>query len=163
MQVLETKDYTFKGSEVTNMELFALFTEIENEYEKDALTFLQKTKTDFHARLATYEEYKDNNFFNGGEKYMITLSNARHTYSFVFTNSVHAKQNNEPLSTYDVLSCLSLMYCDDIDEFCNEFGYTLETHKISEIQRIYDACVEQDKNINLLFTEQQIEMLHEIA
>ncbi len=63
-------------------------------------------------------------------------------------------------NAYDVLTCLHPMSEDNFADWCSSLGY--DDDSISA-ERIYKACVEQDRNMRRLFTHDELEALQEIA
>ena len=140
-----------------------------NEYVKQATDFLAATNTtlsinfistvkkDFVGRTAAHDTYQ------------VTLSNSRHTYSFVFTDSINNTEKNAKRfkrvkpTAYDILACLSVNEFDSFDDFCQEFGYEYSSEREQqEIQKIYYALLDESENIQGLWTSEELEELHEI-
>lgn len=62
-------------------------------------------------------------------------------------------------SEYDILACLSPMYEDTFEDFCNAYGYDIDSRRAEET---YKRCIEQDRQLHKLFTHEQLEQLAEI-
>jgi len=62
-------------------------------------------------------------------------------------------------TAYDVLACLQKYDVGTFEDFCSEFGYDEDSRKAF---KIYKAVIREWKNVELLFTEEQIEKLQEI-
>lgn len=62
-------------------------------------------------------------------------------------------------SAYDVLACLDVLYSDNFDDFCADFGYDTDSIKA---EKTYRASQEQDRALRRLFTVDQLEKLHDI-
>lgn len=73
-------------------------------------------------------------------------------------------QKKRTPSSYDILACLDVLYCDTFEEFCDEFGYSdqpLKEH--DKIMQTYLKCREQSNALKKLFTDEQLEQLAEIC
>ena len=62
-------------------------------------------------------------------------------------------------TAYDVLSCLTKSDPGTFEDFCSEFGYDEDSRKA---EKIYNAVVDEWKNVCALFTDEEIEQLQEI-
>lgn len=124
------------------------------DYEKQATDFLTLTGTSF---TATYKKY-DYYFKSDKERraiFSIVLKNKTHRYRFLFGQSIAA--GSKVPTPYDVLSCLTKYDIGSYANFCSDFGYDIKNSK-----SIYKAVLREWKNIELLFTAEQIELLQEI-
>ena len=115
-------------------------------YQAQAREFLTKTGTTFSARQVRFGYH----FSDDTEKrsiFKVTLSNARHSYTFEFGASI-----KDPSCTpYDVLTCLSSSpsYADmSFQEFCDEFGYGSDSIKNHDL---WERCVKEGQNVIKLF------------
>jgi len=63
-------------------------------------------------------------------------------------------------NAYDILTCLHPMSEDSFEDWCASLGYDSDSRTA---ERIYNACLEQDRMIRRLFTHDEIEALQEIA
>ena len=115
------------------------------EYQKQANDFLTKTGTTFKATQDRFDYY----FADDKDRraiFKVTLSNARHSYTFEFG----AALKDPSCTAYDVLSCLSgsPSYPDmSFSEFCEEFGYTRTTKN----KNLWKRCVKEGQNVIKLF------------
>lgn len=126
------------------------------DYQKQAIDFLQATETTFKIT------FKDHDFYFSEDKdtrdiYYITLRNSKHKYRFTFGQSV-SNTGTHP-TPYDVLACLQKYDVGSFNDFCNEFGYDQDSRKA---YKTYKAVLKEWKNIELLFTPEQLELLQEI-
>jgi hypothetical protein len=64
-----------------------------------------------------------------------------------------------PPTAYDVLASITKYDVGTFDNFCSEFGYDADSRKA---YKTYKAVMEEWKNIELLFTPDQLEQLQEI-
>lgn len=181
----------------------------KNDYQGQGTAFLEATGTTMKVveavPQAAAEWAKDDE--HHGVKYVITLTNSRHSYTFDYWGSVfHSdklaraivcdtnrdnmspdyflikdflKDNGKkaPLnsfglprlaalvreviapSAYDVLVCLHPMQADTFEEWCSEFGYDNDSIRA---ERTYRACVQQDRAMLRMFTNEQLQALEEI-
>ena len=150
------------------------------EYEVQAMQFLIDTKTDIEIKFLR------KGFHFAGDTmrrniYAVTLKNNKHEYYFQFGDSVHNTEEMDKVwkaydkkkftpKTYDVLACLNVDYSEDFKDFCDNFGYTAfdeenyEGNFINEqSMKVYRAVQDETENLKLLFSEEEQEMLHEIA
>ena len=126
------------------------------DYNKQATDFLTATGTTFKA------EFKDHDFYFPDDKeqrdiYRITLKNKLHTYRFNFGQSI----SNTGIAPrpYDVLSCLTKYEVGTFENFCGDYGYDVDSRKA---YKTYKAVMKEWKNVELLFSPEQIELLQEI-
>lgn len=152
---------------------------METSYEKQAKEFLEKTNT----KLTIAFSHKGKHFAGDKEQrniYNVKLSNKNHTYVFQFGDSINntrlyetaksiAEQSKYRLKPYDILACLQIDYSEDFTDFCSEFGY--EEHDFDnkknsflneESFTTYKAVQKESDNLKILFTEEELELLHEI-
>lgn len=127
-------------------------------YQQQAADFLTSTGTTFTAT------YKTHGFYFPGDKqcrdiYTIVLKNKSHRYRFNFGQSISNSNGNTPPSAYDVLACLTKYDVGSFDNFCSEFGYDTDSRKA---YKTYKAVLKEWKNVELLFTSEQLELLQEI-
>jgi hypothetical protein len=60
---------------------------------------------------------------------------------------------------YDILACLNINYCEDFEEFCQEFGYDDDSIKALDT---YRAVQNESSNLKKLFNDKQLEQLQDI-
>jgi hypothetical protein len=126
------------------------------DYHKQATDFLTATNTTFKAT------YKAHDFYFTDDKqcrdiYSIVLKNDRHRYRFNFGQSI-ANSSIAP-DAYDVLACLTKYDIGTFDNFCADFGYDTDSRKA---YKTYKAVLKEWKNVELLFTPDQLEQLQDI-
>ena len=63
-------------------------------------------------------------------------------------------------TAYDVLSCLTKSDPDTFENFCYEYGYDEDSRKA---EKIYNAVLDEWRNVCALFTDEEIEQLQEIS
>lgn len=129
------------------------------DYQKQAIDFLNATSTGF---TATYKEhdYYFTDDLHTRDIYVIILKNKLHRYRFLFGQSLkNSDYGNTSPSAYDVLSCLTKGDPGDFENFCSYFGYDIDSRKA---YKTYKAVMKEWKNVELLFTPEQIEQLAEI-
>jgi len=62
-------------------------------------------------------------------------------------------------SSYSVLACMDVLYEDTFKDFCSSLGYDEDSKKA---EKIYNACIEQDRQLRRIFTHEQLGQLQEI-
>jgi hypothetical protein len=138
---------------------------LSSEYQKQAVDFLIETKTTCEIEFIGLRKPNWDNGKREVNSYKVTLKNARHTWSFDFFDSVHNTEKNirANYNFYSVLSCMGHYTPESFDEFCSDYGYEFknETEYI-KAKSIHLACLDQDKNLRKLFTEEQMQKLSEI-
>lgn len=126
------------------------------DYQKQANDFLKATNTTFKSSFKKHDLY----FQDDKEErdiYTIVLKNDIHKFRFNFGQSI-ANTGLHP-TAYDVLCCLQKYDVGTFQNFCEDFGYDTDSRKA---YKIYKAVLREWKNIELLFTPEQIEQLQEI-
>lgn len=130
------------------------------EYIQQAEKFLKDTNTMLGIE---YKEYGSMNWDEDGQKrdiYICTLENKNGKYSFDFGQSINGTKMGEQPTIYDILSYLHISYCEDFNDFCYMYGYDNDSIKAFNT---YKAVEEEEKELQKLFNEEQIEMLNEIC
>lgn len=83
------------------------------------------------------------------------------TYEGTTLNKGNSQINpdfKEP-TAYDVLSCLQKYEVGTFEDFCGDFGYDLDSRKA---EKIYNAVIEEYKNLKILYSDYEIQQLGEI-
>jgi hypothetical protein len=68
------------------------------------------------------------------------------------------KEFKEP-SAYDVLSCLNKSEVGDFEDFCSNYGYDTDSRKA---EKTYLALLEEWKNLKMLYSDEELNLLQEI-
>lgn len=144
-------------------------------YEQTAIDFLKATgtklQTEFIRHSYHFQDDKDTR-----DIYEITLTNERHRYRFNFGQSINnsgykikyihrgtgierKEQERIAPTAYDVLACVTKNDPGTFENFCSDYGYDNDSRKA---YRIYKAVMKDWKNVELLFTPEQLEQLQEI-
>lgn len=77
-------------------------------------------------------------------------------------NELKAALVHKP-SAHDILSCLGFYYPPTFEDFCSELGYNdLPICEYPKIMVIYQTCIEEQRRLSKIFTEEQLEQLMEI-
>ena len=80
-----------------------------------------------------------------------------------FLNQIKKEREDIKVTEYHILSSLEKYDVGSIDDFISGFGYEVKKLKdMTNILNIYNAVVEQYRNLCRCFTEEQIEQLREI-
>jgi hypothetical protein len=129
-------------------------------YQEQAIEFLKATGTTFTAT------FKTNDFYFSDDKdtrdiYNCVLKNGKHRYRFTFGQSINDSTGDGgvPPTAYDVLATITKYNPYDFDNFCSEYGYDIDSRKA---YKTYKAVMREWKNIEKLFTPEEMEMLSEI-
>lgn len=129
-------------------------------YNQQAADFLQATATQLNVKFTKHGKHFADDKENR-DIFRVTLKNKKHTFRFNFGQSISQStgtgENMPP--AYDILSCLTHYEVDTFDNFCRDFGYDADSRKA---YKIYKAVLREWKNIELLFTPDEIELLQEI-
>ena len=90
--------------------------------------------------------------------YNITLKRGQRKYTFKFGQSI-AKGSNEP-TLYEVLSCLQKYEVGTFENFCDEFGYNLDS---ISAKKTYKAVSKEYNKMCSLFSNDELEVLQLIS
>lgn len=135
--------------------------DIMTEYDLQVDNFLKATDTKmtvtYIGAKMHFEDDKVNKVYR--DCYRVTLTANGRRMKFIFGNSINATEIHEKPSSYDILSCLQVDYSSDFEDFCNNYGYSMG----SSARKIYKAVQKESANLQRLYTEEQLEMLHEIC
>ena len=130
-----------------------------NNYEKQALDFLEATQTNIKTKFLKYDYHFD------GDKdkrdiYRVTISRGNRSFSFNFGQSLINSGSGEiSPDSYDILSCLQKNEIGDFQDFCNEFGYDTDSIKAN---KIFKAVAKEWDNVQKIWTDAEINQLQEI-
>jgi hypothetical protein len=92
--------------------------------------------------------------------YVIVLKNKQHRYRFLFGQSVNNSDYGHTLPTaYDILTCLENNNPEDFESFCSNYGYDTDSRRA---YKTYKAIMKEFKNVELLWSSEQLEQLQEI-
>lgn len=75
-------------------------------------------------------------------------------------NSVTIEGGHIAPTAYDVLSCLQKHAVGTFEDFCADFGYDTDSAKA---KRTYDAVLFEFKSMQLIFNDEELEELTEVA
>lgn len=143
------------------------------DYEKQAEEFLQKTGTTFSAEFVKHGKHFTDEKYSR-DIYTCELRRGDRFYIFQFGQSLkesitpeHRKQIKnrkkelEKLkpTAYDVLACLQKYDVGTFEDFCSEFGYDADSRKA---EKIYKAVLDEWRNVQILFSDEELEELREI-
>ena len=135
-----------------------------NNYENQAKDFLKnanaKMTIKYHDTLAneTWGDYAPRNL------YKVIIKTPKGQMTTIFWDSLHNTNYGIEPTAYDVLACLQKYDVGTIDDFVSEFGYEVNSWQdVKRIEKIYKGCKKEYRNICRIFTDEQIEVLCEIA
>jgi len=131
-----------------------------NEYDKQARRFLAQTESGMYVDYIKYDYYFDGDKYKR-DIYEIKLKRIlRHRnreYKFTFGQSL-AKRGEKP-TEYQILACLGGNDVGSFEDFCDIFGYDQDSIKAF---KIYKKVADEFKNLSLLYSDSELEMLSEI-
>lgn len=110
----------------------------ESQYYKDSITGRTYTLNG-GCRTGNFSINDINKYIKGGQRLTLIKGNAP--------------------SEYDVLSCLQNYEVGTFENFCDSFGYNVDSRKA---EKIYKAVCEEYNNLCTLFSDAEIELLQEI-
>jgi hypothetical protein len=105
-------------------------------------------------------EYKEGHFNDNVWRYVfkIRLSKGGKRYTFEFGQSI-MKGSEEP-TLYDVLTCLQKYDVGTFEDFCDIFGYNLDSIlERKKAKTIYKAVVKEFQAMERLFDSEELEVL----
>ena len=137
---------------------------LKDKYQQQAVDFLLETKTTCEI---VFKGLSKTSWSGMREvnRYEVTLKNDKSSYTFEFFDSIKNTENNKKATFdfYSVLTCLSLNYSRDFDDFCSEYGYSFKTEKeFIKVKQAYFAVCEQDEALRKLFNEDELIKLSDI-
>lgn len=123
-------------------------------YQKMAEEFLKKVGAEIKIEFYDCDTFfpddtEERNIYNVTIKRKI---NGRiKEFSFKFGDSMSNTRIGAKPTKYDILACLTKDDVEDIDDFCDEFGYMSSGLKISQIIKIYQDVKKEWWNVLDLF------------
>lgn len=130
------------------------------DYQQQATDFLNATSTAFTATFkdSLHPEW-DKQYLH--DAFTCTLKNKLHRYRFTFYQSRNESTGTgtNPPTAYDVLAGMTKYEVGSFEDFCSEFGYDNDSRAA---YKTYKAVLKEWKNVERLFTSEQIELLQEI-
>jgi hypothetical protein len=130
------------------------------DYQLQATDFLQATNTKFTATFKKHDHYFDDDK-DTRDIFTCVLKNAKHRFRFTFGQSVRQSTGdggNLP-DAYDILTSLTKYEVGSFEDFCFDMCFDTDSRKA---YKTYKAVLREWKNVQLLFTPEQIELLQEI-
>lgn len=85
--------------------------------------------------------------------------NAAKTAAYKNRFVVITNKNFSTPSAYSVLACLTKNDPGSLEDFCDEFGYDIDSKKA---EKVYLAVCEEFKNVQALFSDEEFNVLQEI-
>lgn len=125
-------------------------------YEQQAQDFLQSTNTKFSTSFKAHDFYFPEDK-GARDIYYVTLKNDRHRYRFTFGQSI-TNAGKAP-TPYAVLASLTKCEVGTFEDFCSDYGYDTDSRKA---YKTYKAVLREWKNIEKLYTSEELEQLQEI-
>ena len=130
------------------------------DYNKQATDFLTATGTSYTAKFkGSLHPAWDKDKLH--DSFTCTLQNKQHKYRFTFYQSIAESTGtgSKLPRAYDVLSTLQKYEVGSFNDFCDDFGYDSDSRTAF---KTYKAVMKEWKNVELLFTPEQLEQLQEI-
>ena len=142
----------------------------ENEYDQQAQSFLKETETTMTIKFKKFDRY-----FSDDKKsrniYTIQLKNKNGSWSFPFGDSIHNTEKYRSATLpkdmqehsprpYDILACLNVDYSEGFQDFCENFGYDNDS---PNAKRTFKAVQKETNNLQRMFSEAELELLHEVC
>ncbi len=128
-----------------------------NEYEQQAIDFLNKTNTQFSLKFNKNDKYFADDK-EGRNIYTICLKRGKIKYEFSFGQSIVNTEKSIDPKPYDVLAAITKHDVGTFENFCDDFGYDKDSRKA---EKIYNACVKEYEAVERLFGD-ILEELQEI-
>lgn len=127
-----------------------------NNYEDQASNFLKKTGATISTEFLRRDKY-----FPGDEEsrdiYEIIIIRGRRQYTFTFGQCI-ADVGKKP-SDYCILSGLTGYCAENFEDFCSEFGYDTDSRSA---EKTFKDCLDQSKNLQMIFNDEELDELSEI-
>ncbi len=154
--VTKENNFSLPYEEVETMaaDMFAEYAEKADARNK---TSVKKFKDGLISRLEMIRKLHNANTSIGVFEQCISRAIQRECKKTVVYNV--EKDVKQPPTAYDVLTCLTKYDPGTFDNFCGDFGYDADSRKA---YKAYKAVLREWKNIELLFTPDQLELLQEI-
>lgn len=136
-----------------------------SEYTERAEKFLKDTNTTVEWKREDVVDRFPGDDHRTGDRwhYIVTVRRGDLTHEFDFYGSINDYQKDRDPSNYDLLTCLGGDYpYDDLGEFIDEYGYTIETKKdYDRINTIYENVKKNYAKVQELWGD-VMEQLEEI-
>lgn len=128
-------------------------------YEQQATDFLNATSTGLTITYKGHSSYFQEDKEKGTQRdiYIIVLENELHRYRFLFGQSeINSDYGKTRPTAYDVLASITKYEVFSFEDFCGDYGYDIDSRGA---YKTYKAVLKEWKNIERLFTTDQIELL----
>lgn len=133
--------------------------ETDNEYDKQAIKFLNDTNTKFSIKYLKHDKYFPDDK-EARDIYKFKLEKDGKVYTGTFGQSIVGTQKGEIPRPYEILSSLSGdRFEGDHKEFCDTFGYDEDSRKG---YAVYKAVVKENEGMKRLYSEEELDKLSEI-
>jgi hypothetical protein len=127
-----------------------------SEYNQQAQNFLSTTGTKITTK---YSHYGTMPYWNDNQNrhiFKVTITRNKKRFTVKFGQSLY-EGSNEP-SYYSILACLVKYDVGTFENFCNEFGYNIDSR---QAKKLYKALKKEWENVERLFSD-VLEQLQEI-
>ena len=139
-------------------------TATKTDYQAQPNEFLAKTKTTMRVKYLRngkhFAEDKDSR-----DIYRITFSRGElgvnfKEWSFNFGQSIANSGRKQEPTAYDVLACLTKQGFSDFEDFCEAFGYDIDSKRA---EKTYKAVQKEFDGVCSIWNDAEIEQMQEIA
>lgn len=122
-----------------------------NEYTKQAKNFLRSCNAKMSITFKKYgKHFEDDKDFRN--IYTVRIDRNGKSFSFQFGDSVMNTQNHKRPTCYDVLACLQKYDVGSFEDFCSEYGYTIDNYEDKKrIGKIYKAVTREYNKVERIF------------
>ena len=129
-------------------------------YQQQATDFLKATNTNFKSSFKERDYYFSDDDVTR-DIFTCVLKNDKHSFRFTFGQSMNKStgKGDNPPTAYDVLASITKYDVGSFEDFCSEFGYDTDSRKA---YKIYKAVLREWKNVEKLWSEEELEQLREI-
>jgi hypothetical protein len=129
-----------------------------SNYEREAIDIAKQ----LNVKLSVIGEPEYRRYFADDKEprfvFKLKLTRGKKCYTFNFGQSIVSGSKKPTM--YDVLSCLQKYDVGSFEDFCSEFGYDTDSRKA---ERIYKALCKEYEAMCRLFSDEELELLSEIA
>ena len=129
-----------------------------NQYNKATELIAKSFNLELKVKEVSYKPMEWDNIGQCRYVFKLQLCRGKKKYTFDFGQSI-AEGSNEP-TLYDVLACLQKYEVGTFKNFCDEFGYNLDS---TSAKKTYKAVSKEYDKICSLFNNDELEVLQLIS
>ncbi len=122
-----------------------------NKYISTAKNFLKSCNAKMSITFKRYgKHFEDDKDYRN--IYTVKIDRNGKSFSFQFGDSVMNTQNGNRPTCYDVLACLQKYDVGSFENFCDEYGYTIDCYEDKKrITKIYRAVAKEFDKVTRIF------------